>query len=72
MSRIDSEFYTTGEQDSNVCVYCSLYENGHLVCTAEDERLTSTQFRKALKAEYPDRVFTIVYEDGYWRGNSKK
>ena len=37
-----------------------VYENGHITATADEDKVTEFQLLKALKAGYPNHVFTLA------------
>ena len=53
---VSSEFWTDGKQDAPVCICIDDY--GHkVIAWASDERITASEMKAALEAEYPSIIF---------------
>ena len=63
--RVFKEIWTIGRRQALVCVTAIEYENGAIVASAEDDKITDAQLRRALKREYPHHTFYAHRRDGY-------
>jgi len=65
MEYSDRELWITGKRGAGVCLNIIHYENGAIIASAEDERVTGRQIERALTREYPGKSFRIARDRGY-------
>ena len=64
---MDQTLTALGKYGSPVQVLVSVFQNGSLFATAEDEHLTENQFVNAVRKAYPDfEVVSYGRQDGFW------
>jgi len=62
-----------GQYESLVQITVTIFHDGHLFATAEDEHLNKSQFTRAVRKEYPDFDITNCYRDsGFWCAGGNK
>jgi len=64
-NRTKREFWARGRRGCAACIEAIEYENGSVTASAEGDKITDAQLRKALSREFPDHTFYAHRRDGY-------